>query len=548
MRLLGALLYGLAICAVLTTAAWATIDVLGYPAPPSRPERSTGHGFRLERQGQHVVHVTGDPYTLGFENSRLLAPYMAAQEEELMDMLFAFAKTPAKALLLRQVSLLYLAGFDQFLTLPERQEILGLAEGAPDPIPSLGHRYGRLAAYHAIHELSHRFAFDNPLFACSLIGVSSRRGLDGHTLLARNFDFEGGDAFDQHKIVLAIRPETGFGFVAVTWSGMAGVVSGINEKGLAIVINAGASADYRRVGTPTTLLVRRALEQASTIDEAATVLTSAPPFITDILGLADRSGRVAVLELTPKRHALRTGQVVLATNHLEAENLKDDAVSLARARTTTTVQRRRRLTTLVEEHPEPLGPIQLLAMLRDRAAAGGAGLPLGHRHAIDALIATHSVIFDATAGRVYVSVGPHTLGKYLGYDVSRLLAANDEPQARGAFVDELPGDPLLAAYPLVRQARQDLPRAYASLRSGDLLRTAVLLKGISRVMPDHPATLRLKGLLAAARGEPRWARSLLTAALEAPPEYAGEAEAIAADLQALGPLAPTSPDARGEPF
>ena len=373
--LLGKILYGVAVIASLATAGWAAIDVLGYPEPPARPSNPNGSGFRLEREGQHIIHLSGDPYMVGFENSRLLSPYMAAQEEELMSQLFAFAKSPGRALLIERLSLLYLAGLDRFLTSSEKQEILGLAEGTPDPNPSFGHRYGRLAAYHAIHELSHRFAFDNPLFACSLIAVSTKRGADHHAFLARNFDFEGGDVFDQDKIVLAVRPTNGFGFVAVTWSGMAGVVSGINEKGLAIVINAGASSDYRRVGTPTTLLTRRALEQAATIDQAVGVLTSAPPFITDILGLADRTGRVAVLELTPRRFAVRTSDIVLATNHLESPVLRDDPVNRERASSTTSLPRRDRLESLVASHPEPLGASQLLSMLRDRNAASGASLP-----------------------------------------------------------------------------------------------------------------------------------------------------------------------------
>src|SRR5262249_493425 len=51
-----------------------------------------------------------------------------------------------------------------------------------------------------------------------------------------------------------------------------------------------------------------------------------------------------------------------------------------------------------------------IAILRDRNAAGGGALAAGDRRAIDAAIATHSVVADATAGVAYVAKGPHTGG------------------------------------------------------------------------------------------------------------------------------------------
>lgn len=534
-RLVYAGLYAGLFVGVLLAAAWVGLELVGFPTPPPRPVSHTGSGFRVERGAQHVVHLAGDPYALGLHNARMLDSTMAAQEHLLVDAMFRFAGSPIRAMMIHRLGLLYLAGLDDYLLPTERLEILGLADGGVDHFPELGPRYGRIAAYHAAHELSHRFAFDSPFAACSLIAVSGDRGADGHAFLARNFDFEGGDLFDQHKIVLAVQrtdADNAFGFVSVAWAGMAGVVSGINERGLAITLNAGASSDYRRVGAPTTLLVRRALERAATVDEAIAILTETPTFISDIIGIADRSGRAVVLELTPKRHGLREGDLILATNHLESSALSGDPVSEKRKRTTTTDVRRRRLERIAAASGStPLGVSELLAILRDRQAVNGSDLPLGHRHAIDALIATHSVIFD-TAGRVWVSEGPHTLGPYHGYDVAALIAASNAAELRAAFLPSLPPDPLVDLAPMIARARTAWKQTRATLERGDLAAAEKSL-GHTTALGDHPTTLRLRAALAAARGELGWAKDFLNQALHAPPEYAADTAAIKAELAVL---------------
>jgi len=515
--------------AALLAAAWVAIELVGYPTPPARPAAVDGGAFRLENDKQHVVVLWGSPYALGWHNAHLFPDLMKKQEDSLLDALFTFARSPARAMLVRHVGLLYLAGLDRYLSPAEREEILGLAEGGPDPFPELGPRYARIASYHALHELSQRFAFDNPLFACTIVAVGGPRA-NGHALLGRNFDFEGGDVFDADKVVLAVRPDHGFGFVSVAWAGMAGVVSGMNERGLAVTINAGASSDYNRVGAPTTLLVRRALEQAATIDEAVAVLTAAPRFVTDVIGLAERSGRVAVLELTPTRHALREGVVLGATNHLESAALAGDRVNVERQDQTTTVPRRRRLEALLQGFTGSFAPADLLAILRDKRAADGSPLPLGHRHALDAFIATHSVIFDATAGVVWASEGPQASGPYRGYDVARLIAARSPADALAARVDDLPADADLGRGAVIARARGAWSSAHAALRRHDLAGAERALAEVPDLAGGHPTTLILSGDLAAAEGDTERARTYWRRALAIPPEYAAERRALEAKL------------------
>jgi hypothetical protein len=71
---------------------------------------------------------------------------------------------------------------------------------------------------------------------------------------------------------------------------------------------------------------------------------------------------------------------------------------------------------------------------------GGTALPLGHRKAIDALIATHGVVMDATARALWVSEGPHLAGRFLRFNLARLLDPAFEPDASEGEPSAIPED------------------------------------------------------------------------------------------------------------
>ena len=59
------------------------------------------------------------------------------------------------------------------------------------------------------------------------------------------------------------------------------------------------------------------------------------------------------------------------------------------------------------------------------------------RNALDAIIATHSVVVDATDWVIWVAKGPHELGEYIGFDLRRELGDGSRPQPAS-----LPEDPV----------------------------------------------------------------------------------------------------------
>ena len=86
------------------------------------------------------------------------------------------------------------------------------------------------------------------------VGGTEIRGphavLGGHTILARNFDFEAGSVFDDGKVVFLVRQEGKIPFASVAWPGLIGVLSGMNAKGLSVVVHGGRARDTRAATPP----------------------------------------------------------------------------------------------------------------------------------------------------------------------------------------------------------------------------------------------------------------------------------------------------------
>ena len=85
---------------------------------------------------------------------------------------------------------------------------------------------------------------------------------------------------------------------------------------------------------------------------------------------------------------------------------------------------------------------QFHQILRDHGCHGSA-CDLGDRRAIDALIATHGVVFDATDRVLWVSRGPHLSGAFVRFDLRRVFTEGRDPAADPA-PEIIEDDPILA--------------------------------------------------------------------------------------------------------
>jgi hypothetical protein len=168
--------------------------------------------------------------------------------------------------------------------------------------------------------------------------------------------------------------------------------------------------------------------------------------VSHIVILADRSGRAATVERVPRSapHLFRHGSRAVTTNHFEGPSADDPKNARVRAETST-VARNQRGRQLLARLERPASAADAVALLRDRRGVNDTPLALGDRRAIDALIATHGVVMDTTALTLWVSESPHLLGRFVAFDLQRLLAPGYDPARELAPLRTIPADPLLTS-------------------------------------------------------------------------------------------------------
>jgi hypothetical protein len=325
-----------------------------------------------------------------------------------------------------------------------RIEIAATAEAfAPDPFTEHFPTYQRFVYLATLYDISLGFE-QSPLIGCTTFALGPESTASGAPLLARAFDFEVDDVFDEKKAVFLVREEGMIPFASVAWPGLVGVVSGMNLEGLALVVHGARAGPTETEGEPVVHSLRRVLSEGRTTADAVRLLAARPAMVSHIVIAIDAGGEGAAVERIPGSDndvtPLRGGRVV--TNHLEGPG-SSDPKNVRVQETTSTLARHRRGEALLAEHRGKLDTAAAVALLRDRNATGGDPLPLGDRRAIDALIATHGVVMNTRDRLLWVSESPHLLGRFVAFDLERLLSAEFEPEADSRQRETIAADPLL---------------------------------------------------------------------------------------------------------
>ena len=411
-----------------------------------------GSSYLRRRGAIWELGLAGEPVARGAAISRLMRQPMVDDEQELYD---GFAKAvpfaPARWAIM-DLGRFRFRHVDRGIPSYYRDEIAGLAQGfSPDPFESILPSYHRFVFLYAVYDIALSFEH-SPVIGCTTLdtGPEPASGVDptsGHVLLARAFDFEAGDTFDRDKVVFLVREPGRIPFASVGWPGFVGVVSGMNREGVGLVVHGGRAGEPRAEGVPVVFSLRETLATAHTTEEAVRILSSHPVLVSHIVIVTDPSGDVAVVERAPGVPAFvrRTKGRLATTNHFEGP-LGGDPKDVAVREKTSTLPRRARADALLAALAPSPGVAELVAMLRDRKDPQGNPLPLGDRKAIDALIATHGVVMDATARALWVSEAPHLLGRFVRFDLARLLADDyDVASEKEAEIVTIPADPLLTS-------------------------------------------------------------------------------------------------------
>ncbi len=411
---------------------------------PADPDlRVLGSGYARHRGKILEVRLVGTPEEIGHQHGRLLYPEMAANEGTLYAQLEHYVPFPPARWLISDISRLQFRRVDQGMPDERRREIAAQAAAfAPDPYAGFLPTYHRFVFLQSLYDIALSFEH-SPLLGCTSFALTDGAAAGGHVVLARNFDFEAGPVFDGGKAVFLMREEGRIPYASVSWPGLVGAVTAMNAEGLALVVHGGRAREPRSVGEPIMHTMREVLGRAHDTREALALLAGKAPMVSHMVMLADPSGDVAIAERAPGEPLfVRRGRgKVPLTNHFEGP-LADDPANRRVEAVTSTLARRARLDELLAALPPAAGVEAIVGVLRDHKGVGGVDLPLGNRRSIDALIATHSVVMDVTARVMWVSEGPHLTGRYLAFDVGKLLDPSFQPAATDP-IEEIPPDPIL---------------------------------------------------------------------------------------------------------
>lgn len=387
--------------------------------------------IRKNQYGLWEMYVSGGPFERGIKNGKLSRQLIVDQEIAFTDQIKQMV--PSKGYL---KFLKYVVGFMN-RDLPDhvpqeyQEEIYGVSHAAADSFNWIGKNYARILNYHAAHDIGH--ALQNlMLVGCSSFGAWDGKSADGSLLIGRNFDFWVGDKFAEEKMVAFYRPDQGHPFAFVTWGGFTGVVSGMNDRGLTVTINAARSDIPTGAATPVSLVAREVLQYAGNIEEAIAIAHRRKMFVSESFLVGSAADHKAVIiEKTPDTLAVYdpASDHILCTNHYQSAFFEHQELNRKQKDRSASVYRYQRLQELTDRN-YPLTPEKVAGILRDRRGLKDADIGEGNEKAVNQLIAHHSVIFQPDSLRMWVSTQPWQLGTYVCYDLRKVFALDGLHQDR----------------------------------------------------------------------------------------------------------------------
>ena len=434
---------GIALSTRMTPPQLSALSGEAVRSPVDPDLRVLGASYARHRGKILEVRLTGTPEQIGHDHGRLLYPEMVENEGTLYAQFNHYVPIPPARWVLMDISRLQFRGVDQRMPEDRRREIAAQAQAfSPDPYDGVLPTYQRLVFLQSLYDIALSFEH-SPLLGCTSLALTGDAAEDGHVILARNFDFEAGPVFDEKKAVFLIREEGKIPYASVAWPGLVGTVTGMNAEGLALVVHGGRAREPRPEGEPVVHTMRELLGRARTTREALALLATKAPMVSHMVMLADPSGDVAIAERAPGEPLFvrRSRGRVPLTNHFEGPFATDPA-NVRIETVTSTRPRRIRLDELLANLPKGASVQEIVAVLRDKKAIGGGDASLGDRKTLDALIATHSVVMDTTARALWVSEGPHLAGRYVRFDLAKLLDPAFTPKSDDV-ISTLPEDDIM---------------------------------------------------------------------------------------------------------
>ena len=385
--------------------------------------------LRKSKSGLYELYVEGSPFERGAVNGKLTKELINKQEDYFNEQINKMIPSKFYLHFLKYFVGWFNRDLDKHITEEYKDEIYGISASASDKYNYIGSNYQRILNYHAAHDIGH--ALQNlALVGCTSFGTWDAKSQDSTMIIGRNFDFYVGDKFAQNKIVAFVNPSQGFKFMTVTWGGFIGVVSGMNEKGLTVTINAAKSSIPSGSATPVSLVAREILQYAENIPEAIDIAKKRKMFVSEsfLVGSAE-DNKAVIIEKTPDSLDVYDPHknFIICANHFQSKGLGNSKSNIQQMNESASAYRYQRLTELLDANGKNTVR-KTINILRDRRGIHNEDIGMGNEKAIDQMIAHHSIVFEPKKLLVWVSTSPWQLGEFVGYDLKKVFSLSGMKQ------------------------------------------------------------------------------------------------------------------------
>jgi hypothetical protein len=379
--------------------AWTlTVVLVAAPAllaqAPPRTIARCGEGFLEEVHGSRVLRVKGTPYEMGFQQGALLKDdirelvrFLFDVKAQELNLEFAGIKADPRAIIK-----LIAQGQRKFVPARFHEELQGVADGS-------GMAYDEIVIANFIPEMFHCSGF-------ALAGSATR---DGTLYHGRVLDYGVDWRLQDHAVITIAEPEGKIPFVNVSYAGFIGSVTGMNAQRVSLGEMGGRGLGHW-AGVPMAVLMRMALEEAHSLDEAVAIFRDNPRTCEYYYVIADgETGQAVGMEATWAKF----GILAMGQAHPRLPHAVADSVLLSAGD---------RYEELVRRVQAAHGTFDAQTALRlmDRPVAMKSNL--------------HNVLFETASTRFWVAHAspdgrPAATQPYKGFQLAELLTHTADPSA-----------------------------------------------------------------------------------------------------------------------
>jgi isopenicillin-N N-acyltransferase like protein len=402
--------------------------------------------LKKNQYGLWEMYLEGNSFEIGVINGKLTRELIQIQEDAFVEQINTLIPSKSYLRFLKYFISWFNRDIDEYIPEEYLQEIYGISYSASSDYNYIGSNYERMLNYHGAHDIGHA------LQSLALVGctsfASNMNTNDSSFIIGRNFDFYINETFAENKIVAFVVPDNGHRFTYVTWASMIGVVSGINDKGLTVTINAAKSDIPTKATMPISLLAREILQYAGNIEEAVKIAKKRKTFVSESLLIGSSSdNRAVIIEKSPNKLGITktAANHIVCSNHFQSNVFENDENNMQYIEESASVYRQNRCDQLIDKY-EKLDYLKTAAILRDFNGINDLNIGMGNEKTMAQMVSHHSIIFQPARLSMWVSTSPYQLGEYLMYNINDSFKISDNVNSKTILYDSLytiPADPTM---------------------------------------------------------------------------------------------------------